>query len=122
VEDVPRMFTPIVINGNVDGVNKSARDPFACLSKRPRQVLDLTQRGLTRAAGGEALAQANDDLTTPARRSFLVSSGDGTQTATRPADDARQHARARRYRSGRSPDWINVKNPDAPAATRVIEG
>jgi len=26
-----------------------------------------------------------------------------------------------RYRSGRSPDWIKVKNPDAPAATRVIE-
>jgi bifunctional non-homologous end joining protein LigD len=26
------------------------------------------------------------------------------------------------YRSGRSPDWIKVKNPDAPAASRVIEG
>jgi bifunctional non-homologous end joining protein LigD len=26
------------------------------------------------------------------------------------------------YRSGRSPHWIKVKNPDAPAATRVIEG
>jgi len=25
------------------------------------------------------------------------------------------------YRSGRSPDWIKVKNPDAPAATRVME-
>ena len=25
------------------------------------------------------------------------------------------------YRSGRSPDWIKVKNPDAPAATRLIE-
>jgi bifunctional non-homologous end joining protein LigD len=25
------------------------------------------------------------------------------------------------YRSGRSPDWIKVKNPDAPAAMRVIE-
>jgi bifunctional non-homologous end joining protein LigD len=25
------------------------------------------------------------------------------------------------YRSGRTPDWIKVKNPDAPAATRVIE-
>jgi hypothetical protein len=24
--------------------------------------------------------------------------------------------------SGRSPDWITVENPDAPAATRVIEG
>jgi bifunctional non-homologous end joining protein LigD len=27
----------------------------------------------------------------------------------------------RPYRSGRSPDWIKVKNADAPAATRVIE-
>ena len=26
------------------------------------------------------------------------------------------------YRSSRSPDWIKVKNPDAPAATRLIEG
>jgi bifunctional non-homologous end joining protein LigD len=26
------------------------------------------------------------------------------------------------YRSGRSPDWIKVKNPDAPAANRLIEG
>jgi hypothetical protein len=25
-------------------------------------------------------------------------------------------------RSGRSPDWIKVKNPDAAAATRLIEG
>jgi bifunctional non-homologous end joining protein LigD len=29
--------------------------------------------------------------------------------------------RDRPYRSGRSPDWIKVKNSDAPAATRVIE-
>ena len=25
------------------------------------------------------------------------------------------------YRSGRSPDWIKVKNPSAPAVTRVLE-
>ena len=25
------------------------------------------------------------------------------------------------YRSGRSPDWLKVKNPDAPAASRVME-
>jgi bifunctional non-homologous end joining protein LigD len=25
------------------------------------------------------------------------------------------------YRSGRSPDWIKVKNPDAPVVTRLIE-
>jgi hypothetical protein len=27
----------------------------------------------------------------------------------------------RPYRSGRCPDWVKVKNPDAPAASRVIE-
>ena len=30
--------------------------------------------------------------------------------------------RDRPYRSGRSANWIKVKNPDAPAVTRVIEG
>jgi bifunctional non-homologous end joining protein LigD len=25
------------------------------------------------------------------------------------------------YRSGRSPDWIKIKNPDAPAAMRILE-
>jgi ATP-dependent DNA ligase len=29
--------------------------------------------------------------------------------------------RDRPYRSGRSPDWVKVKYPDAPAATRVID-
>jgi ATP-dependent DNA ligase len=27
----------------------------------------------------------------------------------------------RPYRSGRSPDWVKIKNPNAPAASRVIE-
>ena len=30
--------------------------------------------------------------------------------------------RDRPYRSGRCPDWIKVKNPDAPAANRLIQG
>ena len=29
--------------------------------------------------------------------------------------------RDRPYRSGRSADWVKVKNPDAPAATRTME-
>jgi len=29
--------------------------------------------------------------------------------------------RDRPYRSGRSPDWIKVTNPDAPAASRIME-
>jgi ATP-dependent DNA ligase len=29
--------------------------------------------------------------------------------------------RDRPYRSGRSLDWIKMKNPDAPAATSVME-
>jgi ATP-dependent DNA ligase len=27
----------------------------------------------------------------------------------------------RPYRSGRSPDWLKIKNPDAPAASREFE-
>jgi bifunctional non-homologous end joining protein LigD len=30
--------------------------------------------------------------------------------------------RDRPYRLGRSPDWVKVKNPDAPAATRILQG
>jgi ATP-dependent DNA ligase len=30
--------------------------------------------------------------------------------------------RDRPYKSGRCSDWVKVKNPDARAATRVIEG
>jgi bifunctional non-homologous end joining protein LigD len=29
--------------------------------------------------------------------------------------------RDRPYKSGRSPDWIKIKNPNAPAATRLLE-
>jgi ATP-dependent DNA ligase len=29
--------------------------------------------------------------------------------------------RDRPYRSGHSADWIKIKNPDAPAAIRIIE-
>jgi bifunctional non-homologous end joining protein LigD len=29
--------------------------------------------------------------------------------------------RDRPYQSGRSPDWVKVKNPNAPAATRILE-
>ena len=29
--------------------------------------------------------------------------------------------RDRPYRSGRSPDWIKIKNPEAPAAMRILE-
>jgi bifunctional non-homologous end joining protein LigD len=29
--------------------------------------------------------------------------------------------RGRPYRSGRSTDWIKIKNPEAPAVTRLID-
>jgi bifunctional non-homologous end joining protein LigD len=29
--------------------------------------------------------------------------------------------RDRPYRSGRCADWVKVRNPDAPAATRIME-
>jgi hypothetical protein len=35
---------------------------------------------------------------------------------------ARRQAAGQADQSGRSPHWIKVKNLDAPAATRVIEG
>ena len=39
-------------------------------------------------------------------------------------DGARRHrleALGSRYRSGRSPDWLKFKNPDAPAVKREAE-
>jgi bifunctional non-homologous end joining protein LigD len=30
--------------------------------------------------------------------------------------------RDRPYRSGRTTEWVKIKNPDAPAAIRLIEG
>jgi hypothetical protein len=57
----------------------------------------------------------------------LKAFGDETQIPTRSGYDARQHARTdanrrdRPNRSGRSPDWIKVKNPNAPAASRIME-
>jgi bifunctional non-homologous end joining protein LigD len=29
--------------------------------------------------------------------------------------------RDRPYRSGRSPDWVKIRNPSAPAARRIME-
>jgi hypothetical protein len=37
------------------------------------------------------------------------------------ADPASDFRRDRPCRSGRTPDWIKVKNPDAPAAMRIVE-
>jgi hypothetical protein len=52
---------------------------------------------------------------TGGRQRQLIRQHDERKALVRPADDARQ-------RSGGSPDWIKVKNPDAPAAMRLIEG
>jgi hypothetical protein len=35
--------------------------------------------------------------------------------------DASDPGRRRHRMTGESPDWIKVKNPDAPAATRILE-
>jgi hypothetical protein len=47
----------------------------------------------------------------------LGSGGDGGDER----DCSRRPPAERPYRTGRFLDWIKVKNPDAPAATRVIE-
>jgi bifunctional non-homologous end joining protein LigD len=68
--------------------------------------------------------------------SLLRKVGDGVRLSEHmPADDGEavfHHAcrmglegivakrRDRPYKSGRSPDWIKITNPDAPAATRLI--
>src|SRR5262245_11306590 len=61
---------------------------------------------------------------------FDVLELDGRDLAASPWDERRKaltkHLRKARddrpYRSGRCPDRIKVKNPDAPAANRLIEG
>ena len=47
---------------------------------------------------------------------------DGFQRGRRePVEGVVAKRRDRPYRSGRSPDWVKVKNPDAPAARRIME-
>ena len=40
---------------------------------------------------------------------------------TNPAEGIVSKRLGSRYRSGRSPDWLKMKNPDAPAVKREAE-
>ena len=56
----------------------------------------------------------------------LSRSGDGARVPSRLRDGLEGIVAKRREFGlivrGRSPHWIKVKNPDAPATTRVIDG
>ena len=74
-----------------------------------------------RAALARLLRKAGDGV----RLSEHLDGGDGA-TVFRHAcamglEGVVAKRRDRPYRSGRSPDWVKVKNPDAPAARRITE-
>jgi bifunctional non-homologous end joining protein LigD len=85
---------------------------------------------------GEDLRRCEWEVRRATLRSLIKRAGPGIRLSEHLDGDgalAFQHAcrmglegivakrRDRPYRSGRSPDWIKVKNPDAPAATRIME-
>jgi len=84
------------------------------LRPEPWQVRRATLRSLIRSAGPGI------------RLSEHIDGRDGTSVYQHACRMGLERIVAKRrdrpYRSGRSADWIKVKNPDAPAATRVIEG
>jgi bifunctional non-homologous end joining protein LigD len=82
------------------------------LRRHPWEIRRATLTGLLRKAGpGVRLSEHLD--------------GDGEtifrHACALGAEGVVAKRRDRPYRSGRSPDWVKVKNPDAPAATRVME-
>ena len=80
----------------------------------------------TRRATLASAAKAGTRSTGSGRVStWTAADGEGVFNARLPASGLEGIVAKRRdrpYRSGRSPDWIKVKNSDAPAATRLIEG
>ncbi|MFZ0837287.1 MAG: hypothetical protein WAM77_07525, partial [Xanthobacteraceae bacterium] len=62
-------------------------------------------------------------ITDPARKSSeRIPDADGTivfRARVRGCKASSPSAGIGPYRSGRSPDWIKVKNPDAPASNKV---
>lgn len=66
-------------------------------------------RLLQKAEHGSRLSEHIDDATVFKRACKLGLEGIVAKRRDRP------------YRSGRSIDWIKVKNPDSPAVTRLLE-
>ena len=85
--------------------------------------IELRREGMGDAAGdaGSLLRKAADGI----RLSEHIEGTDGTtifgHACRMGLEGIVAKRRDRPYRSGRSPDWVKVKNPDAPAATRLIE-
>jgi ATP-dependent DNA ligase len=73
-----------------------------------------------RISGSSAGATANHDWT--ARVPAIAAALQALRIKSVALDgEGVAKRRDRPYRSGLSPDWIKVKNPTAPAATRLIE-
>jgi bifunctional non-homologous end joining protein LigD len=88
------------------------------LAKLPVKSVTIDGEGVACGAGG---VSDFDRLRAAvgrkgARDAFLYAPVPWASKASSPS------ARDRPYQSGRSADWIRVKNPAAPAANRVIEG
>ena len=82
------------------------------LRRHPWEIRRATLTGLLRKAGpGIRLSEHLD--------------GDGEtifrHACALGAEGIVAKRRDRPYRSGRSPDWLKVRNPDAPATTRIME-
>jgi bifunctional non-homologous end joining protein LigD len=119
-----------------DGVSDFGRLRFALRRQGSRRVflyafdiLELDGRDLRvrpwderRNALTKLLRKASDGV----RLSEHLATTDGDTLFRHACDMGLEGIVAKRrdrpYRSGRSPDWIKVENPDAPAATRIIEG
>ena len=81
------------------------RPPRSAQTKAPPGATGLAAKGLP-ARGLGARGQARL-LKTPSRRVGCTAQG--------------QRRLGSRYRSGRSPDWLQFRNPDAPAVKREAE-
>jgi bifunctional non-homologous end joining protein LigD len=104
---------------------KGSRDAFLCVF----DLLELDGVDLRRESWSDRrwkLAKLLRNATDGIRLSDHIDGADGNAIFRHACVMGFEGIVAKRrdkpYRSGRSPDWIKVKNPDAPAATRLIEG
>jgi bifunctional non-homologous end joining protein LigD len=115
--DFDRLRSALVRSGGSRAVFLYAFDVLELdgdgLRRHPWETRRATLAGLVRKAGsGIRLSEHLDgDGATIFRHACLLG-----------AEGIVAKRRDRPYRSGRCADWVKVKNPEAPAATRVIEG
>jgi bifunctional non-homologous end joining protein LigD len=82
------------------------------LRREPWEIRRATLTGLLRKAGPGV--RLSDHLNGDGETIFRYACALGAEGIVAKRRD-------RPYQSGRSPDWVKVKNPDAAAATRIIE-